>query len=72
MKPTDKAAASLFLQHLADVAHATNGELVIVELVSRRGSRVHDIIALLLLVRALGFSRGALESGVMLREDITG
>lgn len=30
----DKTVASLFLQHLADVSHAADGELIIVELVS--------------------------------------
>lgn len=50
---TDEAVASLLLQHLADVAHAADGELVVVELVSRRGSGVHDVVALLFLVLAL-------------------
>ena len=50
---TDKTVASLLLQHLADVTHATDGELIIVELVSRCGSCIHDIIALLLLVLTL-------------------
>lgn len=67
VKRTDETVASFLLQHLADVAHATDGELVVVELVARRGSRVHDIIALLLLVLALGFSRSALGSRVVLR-----
>ena len=31
---TDEAVAPLLLQHLADVAHAADGELVVVELVS--------------------------------------
>lgn len=34
VKRTNKAVASLFLQHLADVANATDGELIVVELVS--------------------------------------
>lgn len=31
---TDKTVAPLLLQHLADVAHAADGELIIVEFVS--------------------------------------
>lgn len=63
---TDKTVASLFLQNLADVAHATDGELIIVKLVSRCSSCIHYIIALLLFVLAFGFSWGALGSRVML------
>lgn len=63
---TDEAVSSLLLQHLADVAHAADGELVVVEFVSGSGSGVHDVVPLLLLILALGFSRGALGSGVML------
>lgn len=60
MLHTNKTVAPLFLQHMADVAHATDGELVVVQLVSRRSSRIHDVIALLLFVLALGFTGGAL------------
>jgi len=63
---TDKTVAPLLLQHLADVAHAADGELVIVELVAGGSPGIHDIIALLLLVLALGFSGGALGSRVVL------
>lgn len=66
VKRTDKTVSPLLLQHLADVAHAADGELIIVELVSRRGSCIHNIIALLLLVLALGFSWSALRARVML------
>lgn len=65
---TNEAVASLLLQHLADVAHAADGELVVVEFVSRSGSGVHDVVALLFLVLALGLSRGALGSRVVLSE----
>ena len=57
---TDEAVAPLLLQHLADVAHAADGELVVVELVSRGGPGVHDVVPLLLLVLALGLPRSAL------------
>ncbi len=67
VKRTDKTVASLFLQNLADVANATDGELIVVELVSWCSSCIHDVIALLLLVLALGFSWGALRSRVVLR-----
>lgn len=65
---TDEAVAPLLLQHLADVAHAADRELIVVELVPRRGSGVHDVVALLLLVLALRLSRGALGSRVMLSD----
>lgn len=64
---TNKAVAPLFFQHLTDVTNTTDGELIVVELVSRCSSCIHDIIALLLLVLTLGFSWGALRSRVMLR-----
>lgn len=65
VKRTDKAVASLFFQDLADVAHTADRELIIVELVSWCSSCIHDIIALLLLVLALGFSWGAFRSWVV-------
>lgn len=65
---TNKAVAPLLLQHLADVTNTTDGELIVVELVARCSSCIHDIIALLLLVLAFGFSWGALRSRVMLAE----
>ena len=66
---TDEAVAPLLLQHLTDVTHAAAGELVVVELVSRGGAGVHDVVPLLLLVLALGLPWGALCSRVMLRGD---
>lgn len=63
---THKTVVPLLLQHVGDVVHATHGELVVVELVPRRGSGIHDVVALLLHVLAFGFSWCALGSGVML------
>lgn len=65
---TDKTVVPLLLQHVGDVVHAAHGELVVVELVPRRSSGIHDIIALLLHVLAFGLSWCALRSRVMLRE----
>lgn len=64
---THKTVVSLLLQHVGDVVDAAHGELVVVELVPRRGSRIHDVIALLLHVLAFGFSWGAFRSRVVLR-----
>lgn len=63
---TDKTVVPLLLQHVGDVVHAAHGELVVVELVPRRGSGVHDVVALLLHVLAFGLSWRALGPRVML------
>lgn len=47
---TNKTAVSLLCQHSTNIADAADGELVVVELVPRCGSGVHDVVAPLLFV----------------------
>lgn len=64
--PTDKTVVFLFIQNSTNIADAADREFVVVELVPRCCSGIHDVVALLLFVLRLGLPRGTFDPRVML------